>query len=169
MLLLAKAAAITSAGAEPITEANWLHHPAIVEIRTIYQEIKDAEKAGRLRKEERTFGYCRPYEDTDRALSLDADGAVRSYYRAAGSEDSAIKAYYYYDRDGALRFVLAEAGAVNDTRYEYRIYLSKTGERLWQAQRLLKGPGYTFPSELPDEWLVRHPKQAFEATPPACD
>jgi hypothetical protein len=167
IVALAGMAATTAvAGAEPITAANWQRHPAIVEIRAIYQEISQAEKAGHLRKEERTYSYCRAYEDSERVLYLDARGAVRSYHVDRGSDDSAVRTAYYYDRDGALRFVFARAGAVNGTHYEYLIYLSKSGERLWQEWRHLEGPGYTFPAELPDDWLVKDPKQAFEAAHP---
>ena len=160
---LATTAVPLAAGAEPITAANWQRHPAIVAIRAIYLEAKQAEAAGRLRKEQQSFGYCRPYEDTERTLYLGANGAVRSYHRGAGSDDSAVQAAYYYDRDGTLRFVLVKAGAVNGTAYEYRVYLSKAGARLWEERRHLKGPGYTFPSQWPNEWLVWDPKEAFRA------
>jgi hypothetical protein len=159
-------AAPPAATAEPITAANWQRHPAIAEIRAIYRDIRQAETAGRLRKEERSFGYCRAYEDSERALYRDAGGAVRSYHVGRGSDDSAVQVAYYYDGHGALRFVFAKAGAVNDSSYEYRIYLARSGERLWQERRHLKGPGYSFPSELPDDWLVRDPRQAFEAAHP---
>lgn len=164
--LAAMAATISLAGAEPITAANWQRHPAIVEIRAIYQEIKQAEKAGRLRKEERTFEYCRPYAGSERTLYLAAAGRVRSYHVGMGSDDSAIQVAYYYDLEGALRFIFAKAGAVNGTHYEYRVYLSKSGERLWEERRHLKGPGYTFPAQWPDEELVKDPRKAYEAAHP---
>jgi hypothetical protein len=166
--LLAAMASAAAFSAEPITAANWRRHPAIVEVRTIYQEIRQAETAGRLRRQERAFDSepCRAYEDAVRTLYVDAKGAVRSYHVGRGSEDSAVQTGYFYDREGALRFVLATAGAVNGTIAEYRIYLSRTGEILWQERRDLKGPGYGFPYRLPDDWLVRDPKQAFDATHP---
>jgi hypothetical protein len=161
-------AAPAALNAEPITAANWQRHPVIVEIRAIYREIKDAEAAGRLRKVERKWPEtceARPYDDTERVFYLDPRGTVRSYHVGGGSEDSAAQTAYYYDRAGALRFVFVKAGAVNGTAYEYRIYLSKTGARLWEERKLLKGPGYTFPSRLPDDWLFKDPKQAFHANP----
>ena len=91
---------------------------------------------------------------------------MRSYHVVRGSDNSAVQVAYYYDAAGALRFVLATAGAVNGTAIEYRIYLSQAGKRLWQARRKLKGPGYTFPAELPDDWLVEKPMQAFHAKDP---
>jgi hypothetical protein len=83
------------AGAEPVTAANWRRHPAIVEIRAIYRETRQAETAGRLRKEQRTFEYCRAYADGDRTLYLSRTGAVRSYHVVRGSHDSAVQAAYY--------------------------------------------------------------------------
>jgi hypothetical protein len=166
---LLAAAAPLWASAEPITASNWQRHPAIVEVRAIYQETRQAGAAGRPRKEEQSFGYCRPYEDTERALYRDVSGAVRSYHRGAGSDDSAVRVAYYYDRGGALRFVLVKAGAVNGTAYEYRVYLSKAGARLCEERRLLRGPAYTFPSPWPDDWLVRDPMQAYHAEQPCSD
>jgi hypothetical protein len=68
-----------------------------------------------------------------------------------------------------LRFVLVKAGAVNGTACEYRVYLSKAGARPWEERRHLKGPGYTFPSQWPDDWLVRDPMQAFRAQAPCAE
>lgn len=163
---LAMVAAPLVATAEPVTPSNWRRHPEIVEIRAIYRETREAEAAGRLRREQRVFGYCRPYDDTERTLYLDGGGTVRSYHAGRGSDDSAAQAYYYYDRAGALRFVFVQAGAVNGTATEYRIYVSKAGERLWEERRNLKGPGWRFPGQLPDDWLVRSPAQAFGAEAP---
>jgi hypothetical protein len=158
-----------ASSAEPITAANWQRHPAILEIRAIYQEARQAETAGRLRKQRRQFEYCQPYDDADRTLHLGKDGKVRSYHVGKGSEDSAAQAAYYYDRDGALRFVFVKAGAVNGTHIEYRVYLSKAAERLWEERRDLKGPGYTFPAQLPDDWLVRDPTRALQAESPCAE
>ena len=164
--LVTAVAAPLAPGAQPVTSANWSRHPAIAEVRAIYREIAAAEAAGRLRKQQRKFEFCQPYEDTGRTLHLDARGAVRSYRFAGGSEDSTAERALYYDRDGHLRFVLIRAGAVNGTSLELRIYLSKTGERLWENRDLLKGPGYTFPNPWPQSDLVGHPRQAFDAASP---
>ena len=166
---LAVLPAPAASGAEPITTANWLRHPEIVEIRAIYREVRQALAAGRLRKEERTFDYCRAYEDTERTLYRDGNGIARAYRAGRGSDDSAAQAAYYYDRAGTLRFVLVQAGAVNGTAIEYRVYLFKSGDRLWQERRHLKGPGYSFPAELPDDWLVGNPVQALHAAHPCAE
>ena len=164
--LVTAVAAPLAPGAQPVTSANWSRHPAVAEVRAIYREIAAAEAAGRLRKQQRKFEFCQPYEDTGRTLYLDARGAVRSYRFAGGSEDSTAERALYYDRGGHLRFVLIRAGAVNGTSLELRIYLSKTGERLWEKRDLLKGPGYTFPNPWPQSDLVGHPRQAFDAASP---
>jgi hypothetical protein len=152
--------------AEPVTAANWRHHRAIAAIRAIYGEFRQLEIAGRLRREHRALGDCRSYDDMERTLHLGKDGTPRSYRTVRGSEDSLARSSYYYDRGGVLRFVFVRAGAANGTAVEYRVYLSKRGERLWEEQRHLKGPGYTFPSQLPDDWLVRDAVLAFHAEPP---
>ena len=151
------------------TAANWESHPAMVEIRAIYRKIARAETAGRLRKLIRKLDDAcdvPPYTATERTLYVDARGSVRSYHFSGGSEDSAVQRALYY-RQERLRFVLVKAGAVNGTRIEHRIYLSKSGKRLREEQKLLAGPGYTFPSR---HWwehdLVRNPRQAFNARPP---
>jgi len=158
---LIMAAARLAPGAEPITASNWQRHPDIVEIRAIYEEIKQAESTGRLSKLQRTFEHCRSYEDTERVLYLDAQGAVRSYHFGGGSEDSAARHAHYYDRDGKLRSVFITAGAANGTQLEHRIYLSKDGTRLWEAQQR-QGPGWTVPFQIPESELVKNPKQAFD-------
>ena len=152
------------ASAEPITAANWRKHPAIVEIRAIYQETRQAEVAGRLRKEQRTSD-C---EDIQRVLYLNAGGSIRSYHYRGSSSDSWVKIAYYYDRDGALRFAFVQAGAFNGTSIEFRVYFSKAGERLWQERRDLKGPGWTFRDHRSDDWLVKDPKRDFESESGEC-
>jgi hypothetical protein len=145
---LALLAAPLAAGAEPITAGNWQRHPAVVEVRKVYQETRQAETEGKLRREQRRFEYCRAYEDGERTLYLDAGGGIRSYHVDGGSDDSAAQRAYYYDGGGALRFVLVKAGAVNGTSLEYRVYLSKAGERLWEERRELAGPGYALRQRL---------------------
>jgi len=152
-------------GAQPITASNWQRHPAIVEIRTIYQEVRQAEATGRLHKLQRTFEYCRSYEDTERVLYLDSGGVVRSYHYSGGSEDSTAQHAHYYDRHGKLRFVFVKAGAANGTGLEHRVYLSEAGKLLWEAQKR-RGPGWTFPSRWPESELVKNPKHAFDAENP---
>jgi hypothetical protein len=166
-ICLALLVAPLTAGAQPITAENWQRHPAITEIRKIYLETRQAEVTGKLRKEQRLFEYCKAYEDGERTLYLDASGSVRSYHADGGSDDSAAQRAYYYDRGGVLRFVLVKAGAVNGTSLEYRLYLSKSGEQLWEERKLLSGPGYPFQIPLPSERLIKDPRRAF-TSPNTC-
>ena len=117
-------------------------------MRAIYRDVTAAAKAGRLRKVDRTFGYCRPYEDMERTLYLDARGVVRSYHFSGGSDDFAAQRALYYDRDGKLRFVMVKAGAVNGTNIEHRIYLSAAGERVWETQATYQRPRLHLPQSL---------------------
>jgi hypothetical protein len=159
-------AASAAPSAEPITEKNWSKHPEIVEIRALYQKIREAKDAGKLKKAERKFDYCKPYEDTLRVLYTGQNGGPRIYRFEGGSDDSAVQRELYYDEAGTLRFAFIVAGAHNGTKLEHRVYLSKAGKKIWEARRLLTGPGYTFPAEWPEDELVRDPVQAFQDKSP---
>lgn len=153
--------------AESITEKNWANHPEIVEVRLLYQKIIDAKTAGSLKKQERKFDTTdMPYEDDVRILYTDKNGKIRIYSYEGGSDDSVVRRELYYDENGRLRFAFITAGAYNGTKLEHRIYFSKAGKKIWEIQKLLEGPGYTFPSEWPDDELVRNPAQAFVAKSP---
>jgi hypothetical protein len=81
---------------------------------------------------------------------------------SAGSDDSSVQTELYYDAKGILRFAFIKAGANNGTELEDRIYFSEYGKRIWEIQKLLKGPGYSFPNKWPDSDLFRDPKKAFK-------
>jgi hypothetical protein len=154
---------LTSAGfaAQVLTEKNWINHPDIVEVRSLYQKVKEDKNAGKLKKKERKFKYCEPYEDTVRTLYTARDGTPRIYYYGGGSDDSSVEHELYYDESGKLRFAFITAGAYNGTKVEHRVYFSKAGKKIWETQKRLEGPGYTFPTEWPDEELIRNPLQAL--------
>lgn len=152
--------------AEVITEKNWANHPDIVEVRLLYQAIKASKEAGTLKKMQRKFNFCEPYEDTVRVLHTDRNGKPRIYYFTGGSDDSAVQRELYYDENGKLRFAFITAGAYNGTRLEHRVYFSKAGKKIWEIQKRLEGPGYTFPREWPDEELVQNPVQAYNGKSP---
>jgi len=147
--------------AQVLTEKNWINHPDIVEVRSVYQKVKEDKNGGKLKKKERKFEYCEPYEDTVRTLYTARDGTPRIYYYAGGSDDSSVQHELYYDENGKLRFAFIMAEAYNGTKLEHRVYLSKAGKKIWETQKLLEGPGYTFPTEWPDEELIQNPLQAF--------
>jgi hypothetical protein len=134
--------------------------------RRVYKDVREALEHGALTKRERRFDYCQPYEDASRSLYTSSLGVPRLYVHEAGSDDSAITASHYYDAHGRLRFVFITGGAVNGTHIEHRIWLSSGGTRIQEQQKLLEGPGYTFPNPWPDETLVKDPEQAFRSEHP---
>jgi hypothetical protein len=146
---------------DKITRENWIGHPDIVEVRNLYKNLVELKDSGKLLVKERKFDYCEPYRDTLRRLYSDEKGNPMIYHYERGSDDSAIRAELYYDSHAALRFGFVKAGAVNGTALEHRIYFSAAGERIWEIQKLLKGPGYTFPTIWPDSDLPGNPQKAF--------
>jgi hypothetical protein len=130
------------AHAQTITAKNWQSHPAILEIRGIYAGVNALIAQKKLILEAKTFGYC-PSWDLERKQYINANGVVRRYVKAGGSDDSAVTLDHTYDALGRLRFVLVKAGAVNDTQLEQRWYFDVTGKSLW-VDRRMTGHGYTF-------------------------
>ena len=168
-LLIAGFWLLASSGAyaaEAINEKNWVNHPEVVEVRSLYQTIKESKDAGNLKKKERKFNYCEPYEDTVRTLYTDRNGKPRIYYYRGGSDDSAVQRELYYDENGKLRFAFIIAGAYNGTKLEHRVYFSRAGTKIWEIQKRLEGPGYTFPREWPDAELIQDPVQAYNEKNP---
>ncbi len=149
---------------EKITKANWQQHPKIKAVRVIVEAVKAELSKGALKVSKREFEYCEPYQDTLRILAVDSQDRVRRYEKQAGSEDSSLKWEHYYDEAGHLRFVFISGGAVNGSELEHRIYFDETGKRIWEDQKYVKGPGYTFPKVWPDDELQRtDPDKAFAA------
>jgi hypothetical protein len=153
-----------SAQETEVTKANWQQHPKIKAVRAIYQAVNGAVSKGTLKTSKREFEYCEPYEDTERRLGMDSKGRVRYYVTKGGSEDSSLTHQHYYDEMGHLRFVFITGGAVNGSELEHRIYFDESGKRIWEEQKYVKGPGYTFPNVWPDEELQKtDPGKAFNA------
>ena len=154
--------------APPITEENWREHPAIKEIRRVFQDVESLRETERLRRKKRVFTNCLEYkDDLSRTLYTDPVGTPRLYTRQAGSDDSAITIKSYYDAQARLRFVLADAGAVNSTSMRIRVYFDEAGNRLWENREVIAGPGYPFPEPWPDKWAAKDPAKAFVG-PSAC-
>ncbi len=150
-------AAVSAYAQEPITRSNWEKHPRIVEIRRIVVEI-DARIANRsLTKKQAEQEYSEPYKDVLRQAFVDQRGIIRKFIRSAGSDDSAITYNHYYDDAGHLRFAYFLGGAANGTRIQHRIYFDSHGNKIWEVQKLVEGPGYTFPTEWPVEDIVFDP------------
>lgn len=155
--------------AEPITANNWFNHPDIVTIRGIFNSIQNAKQAGQLNKKSRIFEYCQPHADGERHLYSNPKGIVQLYTFAGGSDDSAVQTDLYYDTKSRLRFAFVRASAVNNTTYEYRIYFSSRGKKIWEERKQLSGEGYTFPEHWPLNQLPQKPVKAFNADHPCLE
>lgn len=150
-----------------INDRNWQQHPKIKKVRAIVDAVQLGLKKKSFKISKREFEYCEPYEDTMRTMAVDSKGHVRFYVSEGGSEDSSLKFQHYYDEDGHLRFVFITGGAVQGAQLEHRIYFDETGKRIWEKQKYLQGPAYTFPKVWPDEELqITDPSKAFAAASP---
>lgn len=144
---------------EEINEANWNNHPAIKEIREIYNTIEASIKSNELFITNET-------KDTDSrftkdfSIYKDKNQVVKKYIEESGSEDSGYTASYYFDALNKLRFVFLELGATNGTNVEYRLYFDAQENKIWEHETLVKGPGYPFSDA--DEYLtILDPVKSF--------
>jgi hypothetical protein len=151
----------------PVKRRNWQADSQLENIRKIVATINAGLKRHAFKLSQRKFEYCEPYEDTLRRIAVDDKGIARSYVKEGGSDDSALKWEHYFDAAGRLRFVLITGGAVNGSELEHRIYFDADSHRIREEQKYVKGPGYTFPEEWPDEQLQRtDARKAFAARSP---
>ncbi|GMQ56303.1 hypothetical protein AN1V17_06960 [Vallitalea sediminicola] len=144
---------------EEINEANWNNHPAIKEIREIYNTIEVSIKSNKL-------FITNGIKDTDSrftkdfSIYKDKNQIVKKYIEESGSEDSGYTASYYFDDVNKLRFVFLELGATNGTNVEYRLYFDAQENKIWEHETLVKGPGYPFSDA--DEYLtILDPEKLF--------
>lgn len=148
--------------ASEITAKNWLKHPSVIEIRNIYSDVRKEIDSGKLNKKFREEDSCEFYGASDRVMYSDASGIARNYSYNAGSGDSLIQWDFYYDQKGHLRFAFIQGGAVNGTVIHHRIYFDVNRKRIWENQKLVEGPGYTFPrGAWPNEDIVYDPVKHY--------
>lgn len=153
-----------------ITQANWRRHPKINAVRRVVESVNAGLRKASFKTTKRQFEYCEPYEDTLRKIAIDSRGVVRRYEKQAGSEDSTLTWEHYYDDLGRLRFVFIYGGAVNGSHFEHRIYFDESGQRIWEDQKYVKGPKYSFPEVWPDEQLQKvDPAKAYAAASPCTE
>ena len=150
--------------AQTITVKNWRSDPRIIKVRAVYAAVNALAAKKLLKLERQNFEYC-PSWDLERSKFTAANGVVRRYIKAGGSEDSAVTFEHTYDAQGRLRFVLVTAGAVNDTHLELRCYFDAAGRRVWLDRRQT-GPGYTFADADFVREMVWQPKKAFVVASP---
>jgi len=141
-------------------DKKWRKNPRIVQIVDLYAEAKSAKD---WTTEKTIFDYCQPYADIIRQITRDRNSIVRVYIKEGGSDDSALRAEHYFDKKGILRFLFVTGGSVNGTQLEHRIYFGSDGmERLREDQKIIHGPGYSFPKNWPDNEIERDPTAAFK-------
>lgn len=152
------------AQAGKITEKNWKQNPEIIQVRKIVEANQKLKK--NWKKLDRVWNYCEPGVDTQRILYTDGKNIGRIYSNSGGSDDSSVNLESHYDENGKLRFVFITGGAVNGSKLEHRIYFRANGDRFWELQKYVTGPGYTFPDPWPQDQIVTDPLTAFEAKHP---
>ena len=139
-----------------INADNWLTQPEIIEIRKIYADVESKIRTGDLLELNQT-------DDCGITKTMQIENGIPRYYSyETGSDDSYQNYQFYYDADRSLRFAFIKAGAANGTVLEHRIYF-KDGAKIWEIQKLVEGPGYTFPKIWPEELIVYDAAEAFKA------
>ena len=133
----------------------------IIAIDNIKYDIDNLIKTGALHEKKKEFEYSIPYEPTLKAIYVDQENKVSKYIQEAGSDDSALKSNFYYDKSFKLRFVLITGGAVNGSELEHRIYFNENGERISESHEYINGPGYTFPNPWPESEIVLDPIKEY--------
>ncbi|WP_424951876.1 hypothetical protein [Deinococcus sp.] len=132
-------------------------------IRQNYQSVTALVTQGKLLQIRRDFG-CQGVLDSLRVIWKDGQGVIRRYTVQGGGSDSAMTVSQYYGPDGRLSFALVQAGAVNGTEIETRLYYGPAGNLLRQDERTVHGPGYPFGPVV--ERIVAFPDVAFTAPAP---
>jgi len=135
----------------------------IVAIRKIVNSVNISLKRGSYKTSMREFESCGESYFTRKRIARTAKGVAAWYQDYSEYEDSSYNFDYYYDEQGRLRFVFANARAGNGTRDQHRIYFDETGNRIWEANELVKGPGCPgcFQDPYPASELALDPSQAF--------
>ena len=143
--------------AQSIDSTAWMRRPDIRSIRSIVNGVDSALARGRLRQRDTSVACDEGEVRFDIMSHVDSVSTIRRIHFEGGTGDSAHELWYYYDRNGRLRFAFAKRGAVNGTQAEERAYYDTAGRVLHRDVRLLEGPGYPWDSidaiTAPREWL----------------
>ena len=136
---------------------------ALAAIRLNYQAVTRMASEGKMFKLTRDSG-CLNVPDAVRTAWRDSRGVIRKYTTEGGGKDSALSVSQFYGPDGRLSFALVQAGAVNGTQVETRLYYGPAGNLLRQDERIVHGPGYPFGPLARN--VVQFPDVAFDAPRP---
>ncbi len=96
-----------------------------------------------------------------------SSGAVMKYSKSVGSEDSSVTYNFYYDNTQKLRLVKIDAGAVNGSKLEHRIYYNVSGKRISETHTYKTTETYFWPTIWPEESIVFDPLKDFSSSPNA--
>ena len=132
-------------------------------IRLNYAQVQALATQGQLVQVKRDFG-CLNAPDSLRVIWKDGSGQIRKYTVQGGSDDSATTVSQFYGPDGRLSFALIEAGAVNGTNAETRLYYGPAGNIVRMDEKTVRGPGYPFGPLW--QRVVQFPEAAFNAPSP---
>lgn len=123
-------------GTDPsVTIDNWMNHPEVQEVRTIYQEIRSAIQYRRYRTTARRFNIdsplCPTYPVKSQTLTVDSANRPRLHrLEQLGSHREPFTVERYYDAKGVLRFVYVERFISS-----VRIYLNREGKVFWAVEQ----------------------------------
>jgi hypothetical protein len=145
--------------AEEITPENWEHHPRIMEVRKLYNEIQSLLTQKKLKYQKKDYTVlprsCRgTYPMEYLVLAEDTQGRVRLHTTAQRiSHDDLLTTQYFYDPKGILRFAYITNKSSEYATIEYRVYLTDQGKVFWDTRTEAKKT--TFGETTKDPWMVR--------------
>lgn len=125
---------------EAITPQNWQHHPRILEVRKLYDNIQSKLATKELKYQKKDYTVlprsCRgTYPLEYLALATDAEARIRMYTTAQRiSHDDLLTTRYYYDDKGRARFSYVTNESDEFSTIEYRIYLDDHGNIFWDVR-----------------------------------
>ncbi|MDH5181628.1 MAG: hypothetical protein OEZ39_00330 [Gammaproteobacteria bacterium] len=154
---------------------NWQTHPAIEEVRQLYNQIQQNSSNGIYPTKTRAFKVqatqCGVYPMREKSISLDERGKVRKLVMLQLVSDGApLRVERFYDERGALRFVFSRLLLT-----DLRIYLSARGEVIWAMEfydnkreitERVKGDWETVPATADEALALFNRKEACPEIPP---
>src|SRR5438132_2336859 len=148
------------ATSQELTKINWEHHPRIVEIRKIYNEIQSKISRKQLRYQKKDYSVlpesCRgTYPMEYLAIASDGGERVRVYTTAQRiSHGDLLTIHHYYDEKGRLRFALMTNKSAEFATIENRVYLDEKGKVFWDVKTEAKK--VTFGEITQDPWMIKN-------------
>jgi len=145
---------------QDLTKRNWEHHPKILEIRRLYNEIQSKLKKNEFKYQQKEFSKlprsCRgTYPLEYIAVATDKGERVRLYTVAQRiAHDDLLTTENFYDESGRLRFVYMSNKSDELALIENRVYLDEQGKVFWDVKSEAKK--LTFGEITLDPWMIRN-------------